>query len=94
MRSAARGRLAARRRRDVEHALARLRIERGDDGLARLVLRRDAPVAQRVERAEVTGVAHEERAGYERSGLDLDAERAQLGGHRRRRSCASGSRAT
>ena len=61
MRSAARGGLAAGRGRDVEDALPRLRVERGDDRLARLVLRRHASVAQRGERAEVAGVAHEER---------------------------------
>ena len=42
--------LAARRRRDVEHALARLRVERGDDRLAGLVLGRD-PALARARRA-------------------------------------------
>ena len=40
MRSAAAVALPPGRRRDVEHAVARLRVEHGDDRLARLVLRR------------------------------------------------------
>ena len=75
------GGLAARCRCDVENAFARLRIERGHDRLARLVLRRDATGAHRVERAEIAGVTHEERGGVETPGLDVDAERAQLVGH-------------
>ena len=55
-----RDRLAARRGRDVEHAVAGLRVERDDDRLTPLILRSDAPVAHELERAEVAGVADEQ----------------------------------
>ena len=57
-----------------------------DDGLARLVLRRDAGRrATRAQRAEVAGVAHEQRVGHERRRARPRRRRAQLGGRRRRR---------
>ena len=54
---------------------------------------RDPTLAERVERTEIAGVANEERAGHERTRLDLDPERRAARRRRRRSSCASGSRA-
>ena len=80
MRSAVARRLAAGRGGDVEHALARLRVEHGDDGLARLVLRRGPAVATARERAEVARVrATTSASGTSVAALDVDAGGAQLG---------------
>ncbi len=57
-------------------------IEDADDRLARLVLRGRPPLGDRGQRREVARVPHEQCARRQRARLDLDAGRAQLGGHR------------
>ena len=78
MRLGERGDLAAGRGADLEDALARSRVERRRDRLARLVLRRGAPVAHRGQRAEIAGAGHHERVGHQRAARDRRAGRAQL----------------
>ncbi len=73
-------RLAARRGREVEHAVARLGIKGGDDRLTGLVLGRRPPLRDRGQRREVARVPQQQRAGNERSGFDFDARRVQLRG--------------
>ena len=74
----ARGRLAARRGGEVEDPLSRLGIERGDDGLARLILGRDAAVADRRVRPDVAAFGDDQRVGREHAALHVDAGVAQL----------------
>ena len=76
MRSAARGRLAARRGRDVEHALARLRVEH-----ARRPPGSPGPAAWRGRRATAASAPRSpvcrtsSASGDERARLDVDARR-------------------
>ena len=88
--------LAAGCGRDVEHTLARLRIERGDDRLARLVLRSGAALPYRRERADVATAWHDERVGDERAPFHAEPEVEQLlfdlGDRRAQRVHAQGER--
>jgi hypothetical protein len=72
------GGLAAGSRRHVEHALARLRPQARDHGLARLVLRRRPPVGHGWEPCQVSGSAHHERLWMEGARSDLRAGAAEL----------------
>ena len=64
---------------DVGDAVADVRIERTDQRLTRLVLRRGAAVPHRGQRRRVAETPHDERVGNERTALHVHVRGAQLG---------------
>ena len=76
------GGLAPGRRRDVEHTLALLRVERAHHRLAGLVLRRDPPFAHAAQAFEIAGADDHDRVVDQRAVDVVRAAHLELAQHR------------